>query len=208
LPNGIRADSVTDHLIAKMKKSGCKSINIGIEHGNQEYLNKFVKKSLDLKNVEKAVGVITNHKIPISGFFILGFPNETMTLANDTVRFALKLARKGMMPLFMITIPLPGTKLMDYCTKNNLLFKKELSSIDYLLSSHSRPTLINKNLPAEKLISLRRKARILSMLNMMLFSPGAFFRYPFVKNTIKSIVAPGNFSHRLKLLLTKLNIGT
>jgi len=207
LPNGIRADKVTNDLIAKMKKSGCKAINIGIEHGNQDYLNKFVKKNLNLENVEKAVETITKYKIPVSGFFIMGYPNETKKLMEDTISFALKLARKGMMPLFMITIPLPGTELIEYCKKNNLFIKENLSSTDYLLSSHSKPTVITQ-VPPETVLKLRRKARILSMLNMMIFSPDAFFRYPFVKETLRSFTRPSFFINRFKLLLTKLNIGT
>lgn len=208
LPNGIRADKITNNLIAKMKKSGCRDIAIGIEHGNQEYLNKFIKKSLKLADVKKAVEIITKNKITISGFFIMGFPNETKALIKDTISFALKLARKGMMPLFSILIPLPGTELKKYAEEHNLLAKKNLSSVDYLLSSHSKPTVFTKNLSAQKIVNLRRKARILSAINMMLFSPTEFFRHPFVKQFLKSFISPKLFIKEIKLILTKLNIGT
>jgi len=208
LPNGIRADKVNDELISKIKEAGCHSVTLGIEHGNQEYLNKFINKALDLKNVERAVKIIKKYKISVSGFFMMGFPNETIDLIDDTISFAIKLARKGMMPLFSIVIPLPGTVLADYCTEKKLFIKNNLSPIDYLLSSHSHPTIKCENITPEQLIILRRKARILSAVNMAIFSPVEFLRYPFIKETLKQLLSPKTFINRFKLILTKTNIGT
>jgi len=54
-PNGIRADSLDEELLRKMKKAGCKKIRIAPESGVQRIVNEVVKKNQDLKAVEKAV---------------------------------------------------------------------------------------------------------------------------------------------------------
>jgi anaerobic magnesium-protoporphyrin IX monomethyl ester cyclase len=50
-PNGVRADRLTLELLKKMKKSGCKSIFVGVESGDQQILDKVVCKNLDLSKV-------------------------------------------------------------------------------------------------------------------------------------------------------------
>ena len=54
-PNGVRADTLDENLLRKMKASGCKKIRVAPESGVQRVVDQLVKKNLDLKKVENAV---------------------------------------------------------------------------------------------------------------------------------------------------------
>ena len=52
-------------------------ITIAVEHGDQDFISKVIKKDLDLSKVEETVRNITKMSIPLSGFFIIGIPPES-----------------------------------------------------------------------------------------------------------------------------------
>ncbi|MDR1992227.1 MAG: B12-binding domain-containing radical SAM protein [Nitrososphaerota archaeon] len=115
-PNGVRADCLNLALLKKMKRSGAKSIFVGVESGDQKILDNVICKSLDLNRViefaknAKAIGLKTG------AFYIIGFPGETKANMQRTVDFALELKQKydvGM-HLFIAT-PSFGTRLYEDC---------------------------------------------------------------------------------------------
>lgn len=115
-PNGVRADRLTLELLWKMKQSGCKSVFVGVESGDQQILDKVVCKSLDLNRVVEFAK--NSHEIGLKtgAFYIIGFPGETKQNMQRTVDFALEMKRKydvGM-HLFAAT-PNYGTKLYEEC---------------------------------------------------------------------------------------------
>lgn len=123
-PNGLRADLLDDEVVKKMKKSGCKRIRVGVENGDQEFLNSVIKKNLDLKKVEKAVELCMKYKILVDGFFVLGVPGETKATLDKTIELIKKLSAKGMNCLYCIATPIPNTTLYDICKKNNYLVRE------------------------------------------------------------------------------------
>ena len=46
-PTGVRADTLDEHLLAKMKQSGCKKIRVAPESGVQRVVDRIIKKNLD-----------------------------------------------------------------------------------------------------------------------------------------------------------------
>ena len=73
------------------------------------------KDTIEKINYLKKVGIKT------IGFFLLGFPDETREQIQQTVDLAETLPLDKFY-LIMVT-PLPGSKLYDYCKKNNLLYE-------------------------------------------------------------------------------------
>jgi anaerobic magnesium-protoporphyrin IX monomethyl ester cyclase len=121
-PNGVRADCLSLELLKKMKKSGCKSVFVGVESGDQQILDNVICKSLDLNRVvefaknSKAIGLKTG------AFYIIGFPGENKEKMQRTVDFALKLKRDydvGM-HLFVAT-PSFGTRLFETCKEKGYI---------------------------------------------------------------------------------------
>jgi magnesium-protoporphyrin IX monomethyl ester (oxidative) cyclase len=115
-PNGVRADCLNLNLLKKMKQSGCRSVFVGVESGDQQILDNVICKSLDLNRVVEFAKNSKKIGLKTGAFYIIGFPGETKASMQRTVDFALKLKRDydvGM-HLFMAT-PSYGTKLYDDC---------------------------------------------------------------------------------------------
>jgi magnesium-protoporphyrin IX monomethyl ester (oxidative) cyclase len=113
-PNGVRADCLTSSLLKKMKRSGCQSVFIGIESGDQFVLDKIIGKSLRLKDVMRVVKTCKKIGLKTGAFYIIGFPGEKKENMATTVDFALALRKEfdvGM-HLFIAT-PSVGTRLYE-----------------------------------------------------------------------------------------------
>jgi len=48
-PNGVRADTLDEELLRKMKQAGCKKIRVAPESGVQRVVSEIAKKNLELK---------------------------------------------------------------------------------------------------------------------------------------------------------------
>jgi magnesium-protoporphyrin IX monomethyl ester (oxidative) cyclase len=121
-PNGVRADCLTLDLLKKMKKTGCQSVFVGIESGDQFVLDNIIGKSLKLKNVIKFAEMCKKIGLKTGAFYVIGFPGETKENMRNTVEFALMLKRKydvGMHLLF--ATPLYGTRLYEECKKKGYI---------------------------------------------------------------------------------------
>lgn len=129
-PNGIRADTLSYDLLKKMKRSGCKQLNIAVESGNQNVLNNIVKKRLDLNVIIKVSQWCKELNIPLGALYVIGFPGEDKIMMKETVDFALNLYRNyNVLPGLMIATPLIGTELYKICKKNKY-FKYQLSALN------------------------------------------------------------------------------
>jgi anaerobic magnesium-protoporphyrin IX monomethyl ester cyclase len=121
-PNGVRADTLDENLLKKMKASGCKKIRIAPESGVQNVLDKIVKKNLNLKDVEKAVVLSKKVGIKVGCFFVIGLIGETKEDINETIRYAYKLRSLGAGRFyFSVAMPVYGTELYEQAKKGGFL---------------------------------------------------------------------------------------
>ncbi len=117
-PNGVRADTLDKELLKTMKKSGCIELIVGTESGDQETLDKIIKKQLKLENVIQVAKWCKELEINLKSFFIIGFPGETKEKIQNTIDFAVMLFDKyNVIPLIMFATPLIGTQLYDIVIK-------------------------------------------------------------------------------------------
>lgn len=107
LPNGVRLETIDDSLVSLMKKAGCYMIGIGVETGSRDMMVR-IKKKLDLDIVNGKVRILKRHKILTSGFFIIGFPDETKEELKNTIDFILKSPLERMQ--ISIFAPYPGSE--------------------------------------------------------------------------------------------------
>ena len=96
-PNGLRADTLDEPLLLKMKEAGASLIYVSPESGSQRVVNEVIKKNLDLKRVEDAVRICQKIGLRIGCFFVIGLPGETKSEIEETVAFAKKLRELGAM---------------------------------------------------------------------------------------------------------------
>ena len=116
-PNGISIKTLDKNLLRLMKKSGCKSICIAIESGDEELRNRVIGKRLPDNTIEEITRAASETGIFTTAFYIIGMPGETEEKFQNTLRQIQKLPLNGVAAAF--ANPLPGTKLYDDCLKNN-----------------------------------------------------------------------------------------
>jgi radical SAM superfamily enzyme YgiQ (UPF0313 family) len=123
-PNGIRADSLDETLLRKMKAAGCKKIRIAPESGVQHIVNDVIKKNQDLKAVEQAVILCKKVGIKVGCFFVIGLIGETKADIEKTIEFAYKLRTLGADTfIFSIAMPLYGTAFYEQAKDGGFLRK-------------------------------------------------------------------------------------
>jgi anaerobic magnesium-protoporphyrin IX monomethyl ester cyclase len=93
-----------------MKESGCKKVYFGLESGSQATL-RLMNKKATLEEGARAVHLFRKAGIGTAGFFIVGYPGETVNSIEDTFRFALSLPLDAIS--FNVPFPLPGSRLFD-----------------------------------------------------------------------------------------------
>jgi anaerobic magnesium-protoporphyrin IX monomethyl ester cyclase len=171
-PNGVRADTLDENLLMKMKKSGCKKIRIAPESGVQRVVNQIIKKNLNLKEVEKAVVLCKKVGIKVGCFFVIGLIGETKKDIEESIKYAYKLRQLGADRFyFSIATPTYGTELYEQAKRGGFLrdgFNDEvLSTVEPLIETSeftvenlrelcARANLINQALTFDKLVSAIR----------------------------------------------------
>ena len=127
-PNGIRPDKLTINILKKMKKTGCTSLRIGVESGDQFILDNVIGKYLRLEDVIKMAKMCKELNITLSAFYVIGLPGERKENMKRTTEFALMLKKRyNVNSLLMIATPLWGTRLYKICKKSGYL-TQELTS--------------------------------------------------------------------------------
>jgi magnesium-protoporphyrin IX monomethyl ester (oxidative) cyclase len=156
-PNGIRADTLDEELLRKMKKAGCKKIRVAPESGVQGIVDEVIGKNLDLKTVEQAVVLCKKVGIKVGCFFVLGLIGETKADIEETIRFAYKLRSLGADSLiFSIAMPIYGTALYEQARQGGYLRE---GFCDYALAA-TEPLIETPEFSADDLRELCARANM------------------------------------------------
>ncbi len=121
----IRIDYIKKEIAAKMKKSGCYNVNIGIESGNNEVL-KNINKNLSKEQISEGVKIIRNEGIDVMGQFMIGNPGDNIYTIKESIDFAKNIGLTG--AEFYLALPYPQTKLWDFVNEQgNFLTDKDFT---------------------------------------------------------------------------------
>ncbi len=112
-----RIDTLNINVLQKMKISGCDKVYLGLESGNNDVL-KLMNKNLTIEQGEIAVKQLKNVGIKTAGFFIVGYPGETLDTIDQTFTYALSLNLDEVS--FNVPYPLPGSELFRRISKINI----------------------------------------------------------------------------------------
>jgi anaerobic magnesium-protoporphyrin IX monomethyl ester cyclase len=148
--NGVGVKFLSPTLLEKMKASGCVSFTIAVESANEEILRRSGKPNY----VRLAPAVVTKARelgIEVRGFFMIGFPGETLEEVRATVEYArgLQLAVSA----FALVTPLPGTALYRECVDKRLI---DESTVDFEDFSFGAFDLQLSEVPVEQLKAIRK----------------------------------------------------
>ncbi len=158
-PNGVRADTLDEALLRKMKQAGCKKIRVAPESGVQHVVTDIAKKSLDLKKIEEAVVACRKVGIKVGCFFVMGLIGETKADIEATIQYAYKLKKLGAESfIFSIAMPLYGTAFYEQAKEGGFIRE---GFCDYALAA-TEPLVETSEWSAEDLMELCMKANAIN----------------------------------------------
>ena len=103
-----RVDRLIPGLVDIMKRAGCVRVCLGLESGSNDTL-RLMNKRVTVEQGIRAVHLFSRAGIGTAGFFMVGYPNETIESIEKT--FALVLSLPLDEARFTVPLPLPGTPL-------------------------------------------------------------------------------------------------
>ncbi len=123
MPNAMRADTPLNRekrleMFKNMREAGWDQIGLGVESGDQKFVNEVVGKRLNLEEVVATCDLAHQAGLLVHTNFMMGFPFETKNSRDRTIDFAMKLDSDSYS--LSLATPLPGTKMWDIVEKNNL----------------------------------------------------------------------------------------
>lgn len=117
-PAGVRLDTLNADNVCLMEEAGCYSMAVGIEFGSQK-IHDLTKKRLTIELIEEKIALLSQSKIKVTGFFLMGIPGETKEDILSTINFANRLdIDRAQFNNFM---PLPGSELWSELAQKNKL---------------------------------------------------------------------------------------
>ena len=149
-PNGLRLNQLDMEMLKIMKDTGAYAFTVGIESGSQRILDS-MKKGLTLELIEEKVNLINSAGLEPSGFFIIGYPDETVDDINATINFAKRLRLKR--AHFSNFLPLPGTEVT-----RKLIERGEIRRPDWGTLFYSKVPYAPKGITKKQLKRLQRRA--------------------------------------------------
>ena len=124
-----RADNLVDPAFVKrLRQAGCWMLALGIET-ESEVTRKDMMKRLEGEKIRKALVNMRAAGVKSFGFFILGYPGETMASLERTIDYAVELDPD--FANFYPAVPYPGTDLYSKAKRDGLLASEDWSRMEY-----------------------------------------------------------------------------
>lgn len=112
-----------EDVLSLMKKAGFYQVQIGVESGDQELLDK-LGKHIDLGKVREGVRKIRKAGLDVVTLFMIGNITETEESIKKTIDFARELGAKNW---FSYAIPFPGSQFYEEAEKFGQIVEKDIS---------------------------------------------------------------------------------
>jgi len=124
-----RADNLTDlDFVKRLRKAGCWMLALGIETESEDTRKDMLKK-LDGEKIRIALRNMREAGIRSFGFFILGYPGDTVASLERTVDYAIELDPD--FANFYPAVPYPGTDLHAKALRDGLLASDDWTRMEY-----------------------------------------------------------------------------
>jgi radical SAM superfamily enzyme YgiQ (UPF0313 family) len=124
-----RADNLTSpEFVAKLHRSGCWMLSLGIESESDEMRRDMMKK-LERDKIRQAIRNLRAARIKSFAFFIFGHPGDTVEAMERTARYAREIDPD--FANFYPAVPYPGTAMHTKCVRDGLLATDDWSKMEY-----------------------------------------------------------------------------
>lgn len=115
----LRVEKADREMLQQLRNAGCKCIFMGVEVGNAAYREKFLNRKMTNETIKDAYANAKAEGIESFAWVMLGLPEETPELIEETIQFLIEL--KPDIIGWSVFHPLPGTYLFDYCREKGYL---------------------------------------------------------------------------------------
>jgi radical SAM superfamily enzyme YgiQ (UPF0313 family) len=150
-PNGVRGDRFDEELVVLMKQAGTHFVAIAIETVSEKF-QKLIRKNLKIDRALQTIQWVNRHNIEVSGFFMIGFPGETLEEVQRTADFAVSAPLDTI--FVSIVSPFKGTKLRTDMLNGRF---GEMDSDGAAALNQLFPIVHNRQLSAEVLARIQRE---------------------------------------------------
>ena len=159
--NGVRLERLDEELMQKLAAAGTHHLCIAIESASPR-IQRLSRKYLKLHRVKDVVGWAKKYKIHILGFFMIGFPTETVEEINMTIRYACQTDLDE--ALFSIVIPYAGSELSRQVVEQGMVDPSQQPDLLHQVVRIQTPDFDFKTLKR-----LQRKAYLMFFLTRFRF---------------------------------------
>lgn len=165
-PAGLVGWGYNRKLLELMVKSGCYSITLNIESGNDRVLGEVIHSPQDKDTLHNLILDMKKIGINPKANFRVGFPGETKEEILDTYQFIRDFDFEDFNTY--TALPFPGTPLWERCQKENL-FARPIKFEDYVTESAFIRT---EHFTPEELLKLKSEGRKLVWRKQAITNPG------------------------------------
>ncbi len=127
----IHPQSVSREKVLALRTAGCDTVRVGVESGSERIKQEMLNRHVSNETVAKALHLCKEVGLTVSIYIMIGLPTETIDEVCQTFDFI-----AGLNPNIVKVAtfyPYTGTKLYDFCEKNDLIdfeLKEKLDSFD------------------------------------------------------------------------------
>jgi radical SAM superfamily enzyme YgiQ (UPF0313 family) len=109
-------------MLKAMRRSGCRSVSVGVESANPRVLRN-IRKNETLAEIEEGIRNIKNAGILCQTLNMIGNPGDNLDTVKETIAFNRRL--KVDSATFYLAIPYPKTGLWDFVEKNGRFLQSD-----------------------------------------------------------------------------------
>lgn len=132
-----RIEGITKKRILKLKNIGMHWLTIGLEHGNEKFRRRVLRRNYSNKEFFEKMEVLRGLDIGASINNMIGFPGETRELIFDTIEVNKELIQRNpklRSNVFLFT-PFKGCELYNICKEKELISEDSIVSTSMLSES-------------------------------------------------------------------------
>lgn len=136
-----RVEHIDQESAELLKKSGCVSVTIGVESGNEWLRKNVLKKSSSNQDILNARQFLKQAGIKICSLNMIGVPEETPLMIEETIAFNKKLKPDWL--ACSIFSPYPGTALYQFCREKGYLSKNNFEEFSPSYLNEKSASILN-----------------------------------------------------------------
>ncbi|OGV58792.1 MAG: hypothetical protein A2X49_15415 [Lentisphaerae bacterium GWF2_52_8] len=128
-----RVNLVNEEVSTLLEETGCSSVALGIESGDEKVRNEILKKNITLDQIKHAVSLLYKHNMKVCGQWILGVPGEDISAMLKSMELHRELKDVA---FTHICTPYYGTGIRE------MAIRQELIAPDLVISAGTYNTIV------------------------------------------------------------------